>query len=219
MPSCLLPDARPDGAAVTSTTPTTSRSGDGAGPGGWNYIPLNPFNTTVQSTKIQTPSSAPPTSPGSTSRRAGATVNPGNTNYQSNAGADAYSFLTGTTSPGGPGTTNTFSGPFPSYSVCVKIARITDGTSNTVGFSEVVRGTGAYAGGFDGLKPSSSFANIRRQRVRRRAGPPSPQTDYTNCLNDRRRHADQRHLPPPAATGPSARPGGGAARARPATTT
>src|SRR4029077_16457787 len=85
----------------------------------------------------------------------GATVNPGNTNYQSNAGADAYSFLTGTTSPGGPGTTNSFSGVFPSYSVCTKIARITDGTSNTVGFSELVRGTGAYAGGFDGLKPSS----------------------------------------------------------------
>jgi prepilin-type N-terminal cleavage/methylation domain-containing protein len=47
-------------------------------------------------------------------------------NYESSA----YSFLTGTTSPGGPGTTNTFSGTFPSYSVCAKIARITDGTSN-----------------------------------------------------------------------------------------
>jgi prepilin-type N-terminal cleavage/methylation domain-containing protein/prepilin-type processing-associated H-X9-DG protein len=150
------------------------------GPGGWNYIPLNVVNSTVQSTKIQAflcPSDMDRID--LTSR--GATVNPGNTNYQSNAGADAYSFLTGTTSPGGPGTTNSFSGVFPSYSVCTKIARITDGTSNTVGFSELVRGTGAYAGGFDGLKPSSSFVNSSTN-ASGAAGTASPQIDYNNCL-------------------------------------
>jgi prepilin-type N-terminal cleavage/methylation domain-containing protein/prepilin-type processing-associated H-X9-DG protein len=155
-------------------------SGGAAGPGGWNYIPLNPVNSTVQSTNIQSlqcPSDFPRID--LTSR--GATVNPGNTNYQSNAGADAYSFLTGTVSPGGPGTTNTFSGTFPSYSVCVRIARITDGTSNTVAFSEVVRGIGAYAGGFDGLKPSSSFANSG-VAASGASGTPSPQLDYQNCV-------------------------------------
>ena len=115
-------------------------SGPG-GPGGWNYIPLNAFNSTAQSVKINA-FLCPSDSIRIDLISRGATVNPGPTNYQSNAGADAYSFLTGTTSPGGPGTTNTFSGAFPSYSVCVKIARITDGTSNTVGFSEVVRARG-----------------------------------------------------------------------------
>jgi hypothetical protein len=140
-------------------------------------------NSTVQSTKIQAflcPSDMDRID--LTSR--GATVNPGNTNYQSNAGADAYSFLTGTTSPGGPGTTNSFSGVFPSYSVCTKIAGITDGTSNTVGFSELVRGTGAYAGGFDGLKPSSSFANSATN-ASGASGTASPQIDYNNCLATR----------------------------------
>jgi prepilin-type N-terminal cleavage/methylation domain-containing protein/prepilin-type processing-associated H-X9-DG protein len=156
-------------------------SGGPAGsPGAWNYIPLNVANSTVQSTKI-TMLLCPSDSDRIDLTSRGATVNPGNTNYQSNAGADAYSFLTGTTSPGGPGTTNSFSGTFPSYSVCVKIARITDGTSNTIAFSEVVRGTGAYAGGFDTMKPSSSFANsgINASGA---SGTASPQVDYQNCL-------------------------------------
>jgi prepilin-type N-terminal cleavage/methylation domain-containing protein/prepilin-type processing-associated H-X9-DG protein len=150
--------------------------------GGWNYIPLNFVNSTVQSTKINAflcPSDFSRID--LTSR--GATVNPGNTNYQSNAGADAYSFLTGTTSPGGPGTTNTFSGVFPSYNVCVKIARITDGTSNTVAFSELVMGQGAYAGGFDGLKPSSSFVNSSVAASGANGGVANPMIDYTNCLS------------------------------------
>jgi prepilin-type N-terminal cleavage/methylation domain-containing protein/prepilin-type processing-associated H-X9-DG protein len=148
--------------------------------GGWNYIPLDPLNSTVQSTKINT-LLCPSDSDRISLVSRGATVDPGNTNYQSNAGADAYAFLTGTTSPGGPGTTNTFSGAFPSYSVVVKIARITDGTSNTVSFSEVVRGQGAYAGGFDGMKPTSSFANSGTN-ASGASGTASPQVDYQNCM-------------------------------------
>jgi prepilin-type N-terminal cleavage/methylation domain-containing protein/prepilin-type processing-associated H-X9-DG protein len=153
-----------------------------AGPGGWNYIPLNLVNSTVQSTNIQAllcPSDFQRIN--MTSR--GATVNPGNTNYQSNAGADAYSFLAGTSSTGGTGSTNSFSGTFPSYSICVRIAQILDGTSNTIGFSEVVMGTGAYSGGFDGLKPSSSFAASGANASGAGGGTPSPQIDYQNCLN------------------------------------
>src|SRR5262249_50928115 len=125
------------------------------GAGGWNYVPLDPLNSSVQSTKIA--ALLCPSDQNRIDFSSRSSLTPGNTNYQSNAGADAYSFLTGTTSPGGPGSTNVFSGPFPSYSVVVRIASIIDGTSNTVGFGELVKGQGAYAGGFDGLKPSSSF--------------------------------------------------------------
>jgi prepilin-type N-terminal cleavage/methylation domain-containing protein/prepilin-type processing-associated H-X9-DG protein len=157
-------------------------SGGGtAGPGGWNYIPLNAVNSTVQSTNI-TALQCPSDFPRINLTPLGATVNPGNTNYQGNAGADAYAFLTGTVSTGGAGSTNSFSGTFPSYAVCVKIARITDGTSNTIGLSEVVRGTGAYAGGFDGLKPSSSFVNSAANASGANGGTASPQIDYQNCL-------------------------------------
>jgi prepilin-type processing-associated H-X9-DG protein len=65
--------------------------------------------------------------------------------------------------------------------VCVTIARITDGASNTVGFSELVRGTGAYAGGFDGLKPSSSCVNSSTNASGAN-GTANPQIDYNNCL-------------------------------------
>ncbi len=158
-------------------------SGAGAGgPGGWNYLPLNRVNSTVQSTKVNAflcPSDVDRID--MTPR--GATVNPGNTNYQGNAGADAYSFLTGTASTGLTGSTNAFSGAFPSYSICVKISAITDGTSNTIAFSEVVRGTGAYAGGFDGMNPSSSFANSRANASGAGGKTASPQVDYMNCLS------------------------------------
>jgi prepilin-type N-terminal cleavage/methylation domain-containing protein/prepilin-type processing-associated H-X9-DG protein len=148
------------------------------GPGLWNAI--DPFNSTVQLTKLNVyicPSDLDRINFGARN-----TATPGNTCYQSNAGADAYSFLTGTTSPGGPGTTNVFSGPFPSYCPLVRIASVTDGTSNTVGFSEVVRGQGAYAGGFDGAKPSSSFVNSSTNASGAGGGTPSPQTDYNNCI-------------------------------------
>jgi hypothetical protein len=109
------------------------------------------------------------------------TATPGNTNYQSNAGADAYSFLTGTTSTGGQGSTNQFSGPFPSYCPVIKLANITDGTSNTVAFSELVKGQGAYAGGFDNQLPSSSFVNSSANASGATAGAANPQVDNNNC--------------------------------------
>jgi prepilin-type N-terminal cleavage/methylation domain-containing protein/prepilin-type processing-associated H-X9-DG protein len=148
------------------------------GPAMWNNIDVS--NSTVQVTKINAflcPSDSSRIAMGS---RLNLGLTPGNTNYQSNAGADAYSFLTGTTSPGGPGTTNIFSGPFPSYCPLVKLASITDGTSNTVGFSELVTGQGAYAGGFDGLKPSSSFVNISAV-ASGASGTANPQLDYAAC--------------------------------------
>jgi prepilin-type processing-associated H-X9-DG protein len=150
------------------------------GAGGWNYVPLDPLNSTVQSTKLNV--FLCPSDLDRIDFSSRGSVTPGNTNYQSNAGADAYSFLTGTTSPGGPGITNQFSGPFPSYSVCVKLSNIIDGTSNTVGFSELVRGQGAFAGGFDNLKPSSSFVNSATNASGAAGGTPSPQIDYKFCL-------------------------------------
>jgi prepilin-type processing-associated H-X9-DG protein len=148
--------------------------------GNWFWNNISVANATVQVTKINTLLCPSDVTRIDFSARGIAT--PGNTNYQSNAGADAYAFLTGTTSPGGPGTTNSFSGPFPSYSVVVKIASITDGTSNTVGFAELVKGMGAYAGGFDGLKPSSSFANSGANASGAAGGVASPRTDAQLCM-------------------------------------
>ena len=133
------------------------------GPGGngasfWNDI--DAMNSTVQVTKINTFLCPSDTNRINFGGRLTQGKEPGNVNYQTNAGADAYAFLTGTMSTGGPGTGNNLSGPFPSYSVSSRVADIVDGTSNTIGFSELITGIGAYAGGFDGLKPSSSFAQV-----------------------------------------------------------
>jgi prepilin-type processing-associated H-X9-DG protein len=61
------------------------------------------------------------------------------------------------------------------------LASITDGTSNTAAFCELVKGQGAYAGDFDGMKPSSSFANSSAG-ASGASGTPNPQIDYNNCL-------------------------------------
>jgi prepilin-type N-terminal cleavage/methylation domain-containing protein/prepilin-type processing-associated H-X9-DG protein len=148
------------------------------GPGFWNYI--DAANSTVQLTTINT--FLCPSDLNRINFSARNTATPGSNNYQSNAGADAYSFLTGTTGTGGQGTTNQFSGPFPSYCPVIKLANITDGTSNTVAFSELVKGQGAYAGGFDNLKPSSSFVNSSANASGATAGAASPQVDYNNCM-------------------------------------
>jgi prepilin-type N-terminal cleavage/methylation domain-containing protein/prepilin-type processing-associated H-X9-DG protein len=148
------------------------------GPGFWNYI--DAANGTVQLTKLNVficPSDVDRINFGARN-----TATPAGTNYQSNAGADAYSFLTGTTGTGGPGSTNTFSGPFPSYCAPVKLASITDGTSNTAAFCELVKGQGAYAGGFDGLKPSSSFVNVSVNASGAAGGIANPQFDNNKCL-------------------------------------
>jgi prepilin-type N-terminal cleavage/methylation domain-containing protein/prepilin-type processing-associated H-X9-DG protein len=146
------------------------------GPTFWNSI--DKWNMTVQVTKLNM--FLCPSDPNRIDFTARGSATPGNTNYQSNAGADAYAFLTGTTSTGGTGSTNQFSGPFPSYCPVVRMASITDGTSNTVGFCELVKGTGSYAGGFDGLKPSSSFVNTSAN-ASGATGTANPQTDYNNC--------------------------------------
>jgi prepilin-type N-terminal cleavage/methylation domain-containing protein/prepilin-type processing-associated H-X9-DG protein len=148
------------------------------GPNFWNNIDAS--NSTVQVTKLNAFLCPSDSDRITLSSRLAFGVNPGGTNYQSNAGADAYAFLTGTTGLGGPGSTNVFSGPFPSYCPLIRIANVLDGTSNTVGFSELVRGQGAYAGGFDGLKPSSSFVNTSAA-ASGASGTANPQTDYNNC--------------------------------------
>ena len=151
------------------------------GPTLWNNIDTS--NSTIQVTKLNAflcPSDQSRISLGS---RLAFGLSPANTNYQSNAGADAYSFLTGTIANAANGSTNLFSGPFASSGLVIKLANITDGTSNTVGFSEVVTGQGAYAGGFDGLKPSSSYVNIATAASGATAGNANPQLDYNACYN------------------------------------
>jgi prepilin-type N-terminal cleavage/methylation domain-containing protein/prepilin-type processing-associated H-X9-DG protein len=161
-------------------------AGTGQGPSTWNYRPIlmtaanTAMNFTVHTTKVNLflcPSDA-----GRVDFSAIGGATPGGTNYQSCAGADAYSFLSGTTSPGGPGSANQFSGVFTSLAVCSRIASITDGTSNTIGFSELVRGVGAYAGGFDGQKPSASFANSKTNATGATAGNANPVVDNQNCV-------------------------------------
>ncbi|HEU5116333.1 MAG TPA: DUF1559 domain-containing protein, partial [Isosphaeraceae bacterium] len=72
-----------------------------------------------------------------------------------------------------------FCGPF--YGVAnktVRLSSVTDGTSNTAAFSEIVKGIGngtAGAGNYDSLKPSASPAKISQNY----SG--NPQTDYNNC--------------------------------------
>ena len=66
--------------------------------------------------------------------------------------------------------------------MATKLAQITDGTSNTVGVCELVRGQGAYAGGLDGLKPSSSFATVGAAASGAPGGTASPQADNTACI-------------------------------------
>src|SRR5262249_37833270 len=125
------------------------------GPTFWNSIDAS--NKTVQITKLNM--FLCPSDPNRIDFSARNTATPGNTNYKSNVGADAYAFLTGTTSTGGPGSPNQFSGSFPAYCPVVRISSIIDGTSSTVGVCELVTGQGAYAGGYDALRPSSSFVN------------------------------------------------------------
>ena len=147
------------------------------GPGLWNA--LDKSNSTVQVTKVN--AFLCPSDPSRVDMSSRFGLNTGGTNYQSNAGADAYSFLTGTTGTGGQGIPNQYSGPFTSYCPVVKIASITDGTSNTVSFSEVVTGVGAYSGGFDNQRPSSSFVRLSSNASGATAGNANPQLDYNNC--------------------------------------
>ena len=98
----------------------------------------------------------------------GFTSNPGPNNYAANAGNTGLCFqLT---------TFNANAGPFPgNTAMCAKLANITDGTSNTVAFSEIVKGVGAYAGNLDNMIPSSTPLQVSAHSTG------IPATDYANC--------------------------------------
>ncbi len=98
----------------------------------------------------------------------GFTANPGPNNYAANAGNTGLCF-----------STTTFDqtvGPFPGNTcMCAKLSNITDGTSNTVAFSEIVKGVGAYAGNLDPLSPSATPFQASAHSSGIAA------TDYANC--------------------------------------
>jgi prepilin-type processing-associated H-X9-DG protein len=56
-----------------------------------------------------------------------------------------------------------------------KMSNVTDGTSNTVAFSEIVKGVGAYAGNLDNLTPSATPVQVSAHSAGVAA------TDYANC--------------------------------------
>src|SRR3954451_12026297 len=115
----------------------------GNGSNFWNST--NPANATVQFTKINTF-----LCPSDMSR---IPVAYGNTNYAANAGVDAFSFSGATATQ--------FGGPFAGIGYVSRLASIIDGTSNTVGYSEVVTGIGTAANTtFDPIRPSSSVARL-----------------------------------------------------------
>ncbi len=93
---------------------------------------------------------------------------PGATNYAANAGSTANSF--------GVASVNNASGPYPgSTGLLVKLSNITDGTSNTIGFAEIVKGVGGFANNLDNLKPSATPVKLST------ANTGDPQTDYNAC--------------------------------------
>ena len=97
-----------------------------------------------------------------------ASGNPGPNNYAANAGNSPLSLQTTTF--------NQNVGPFPGNTgMCAKLSNITDGTSNTVAFSEIVKGVGAYANNLDNLIPSATPVPLTV------AATGVSQTDYSNC--------------------------------------
>jgi prepilin-type N-terminal cleavage/methylation domain-containing protein/prepilin-type processing-associated H-X9-DG protein len=130
----------------------------GNGSNFWNSI--CPANQTVQTTTINAflcPSD---------SNRLSFTPPMGGTNYASNAGCNANSFQ-GTTP-------SADSGPYYGIGGITRISNVTDGTSNTVGFSEIVKGIGTSAGTFDNTRPPAS-------PVKAGAASGNRQTDYSTC--------------------------------------
>ena len=94
--------------------------------------------------------------------------NPGPNNYAANAGSTAASFAYTSISPG--------SGPFPSnVGVLVKLSNIVDGTSNTLAFSEIVKGVGGFANNLDNLQPSATPVKLTTANTN------NPATDYAAC--------------------------------------
>ena len=98
----------------------------------------------------------------------GFTFNPGPNNYAANAGNTGLTLQATIL--------DQTCGPFPGNTAkCAKLSNIIDGTSNTVAFSEIVKGVGAYGNNLDNLKPSATPVPVTQ--------PTSgvPQTDYDNC--------------------------------------
>ena len=132
----------------------------------WNS--LSPVNATVQTTTISSF-----ICPSDINRLTFAPAF-GATNYASNAGADGYSFSYPSM--------NQNSGPFPGIGTLVKISTIIDGTSNTVGFAEIVKGLGTSAGAYDAMKPSTSPAKLPATISGSATVIGSPQADYNYCI-------------------------------------
>ena len=97
----------------------------------------------------------------------------GPTNYQSTAGADANNFNS-TTSVRTITNVQSHAGVFNGLSVSNKMGSIVDGTSNTVGFSEVIKGVGA-TNTWDPLKPGAHVSKLSTVNTN------NPQTDYAAC--------------------------------------
>ena len=95
-------------------------------------------------------------------------ANPGPNNYAANAGNTGLTLQA-----------TTFDqtvGPFPGNTAkCAKMSNILDGTSNTVGFAEIVKGVGAFANNLDNMTPSATPVSITV------AASGVAQTDYSNC--------------------------------------
>ncbi len=76
---------------------------------------------------------------------------------------------------------NQNSGPFCGIATLVKMASIVDGTSNTIGFAEIVTGVGATASVFDNLKPTGSPSQLQTTVSGSAMVVGTPAADYTNC--------------------------------------
>ena len=63
----------------------------------------------------------------------------------------------------------------------VKLSNIVDGTSNTVGYSELVLGIGQTTATYDNLSPPSCPFQITASPSGSGSVVGNPQTDYTNC--------------------------------------
>ena len=93
----------------------------------------------------------------------------GPNNYMANSGSAPNSFYGGD-GTGSDGANGPMSGPFiftgtdnGQHGTSVKVAAVTDGTSNTAAFSERVKASGSYDSGvapFDTLKPTSSLSQL-----------------------------------------------------------
>jgi prepilin-type N-terminal cleavage/methylation domain-containing protein len=131
----------------------------------WNST--NPANSTVQFTTINVF-----LCPSDLNRL---TFAYGPTNYASNAGSDGNSFGGIGTAPLSTNATNAFSGPFHGVGPATRLSEIIDGTSNTVAFSEIVKGIGQLASNYDVLRPSASPVKVGQ------TASGNPLTDFNNC--------------------------------------